>query len=98
MVIGEGEPAAVRLLQIVDLQAIAIGVQPHALSGALRKLADAAQAEPAIAVAGATSYGLPERGAAAARIEAAIAREGMTRDREAAPTIAEAFAKKVAQA
>ena len=98
VVIVERQPAAERLLQKVDLQAVAFGFEEDGPAGARGVDGDAAQAEPAIAGAGAQSRAHPAGGGAATGIEAAIARERMPGQRETGAAIAEALAELLAQA
>src|SRR3954447_9428364 len=82
VVIVQREPPAVRLFQEVDFEAVAFGIQKHRLPGPLRRDAHAAKPEPAVAITCTPTHGLPQPGAAAARIEAPIPREGMACQRE----------------
>src|SRR5580658_7423356 len=78
-VIGKRNAAATGLLQIVELHRSAIRVQKDRLSGALRGNADAAQAEQAVAFAGAQAGGIPGFTCAAAHVEAAVSLKRISR-------------------
>ncbi len=76
VVIVKRQPAAARLLQIVDLQAIALGLEEDRLARARGSNADAAQPEEAIAGGRAQTGGLPTGGSTTARIESPVAEKG----------------------
>jgi hypothetical protein len=96
--VGQFEAAAAGLLEEVDLKTIALGGKEDRLAGTIGHDADAAESEPSVAIAGASAFAVPERGGAAARVEAAIAGERMSREREAGAAVAEALLEGVAEA
>ena len=77
VVVVESQPAAAGLLQELNFQVVAFDLHEHRLARARRVDADAAQSEPTIAAAGAQSGAYPAGRGAAARVEPAVAGEGM---------------------
>ena len=90
--------AAARLLQIIDFDAVAIGVDTDRLAGACGGDADTAKAVVAIAIGFAQAFALPAGGGAAARVAAPVAREWVSGDGKPGAAIAEALLEEVAQA
>src|ERR1019366_5612625 len=96
-VIGKSHPAATRLLQIVEFDRGAVRIQVDGLAGALGGNTDAAEAEQAVAMASAQAGRIPGFAGAAAHVEAAIALERNSRQREARAAIAEAALEEIAE-
>ena len=98
--IVEGEAAAAAgLLEKLNFEAVAFGLYEDRQAGARGGNADAAEVEPAIAVAGAQAGTHPTWRGAAARVRSGDSRRRDGRRwREAGAAVAEAFVELVAQA